>query len=122
MDVERRGLAPIVDLARCFALEAGSSSRNTADRLDDAARAGVLSEGTQAAVGEAFRFLLGLRLEVQLRAAAAGAAPPEELALSDLNGLQRTRLKDAFRAIRRWQESAAYRYQPDLVMIGPGSR
>jgi CBS domain-containing protein len=120
VDLAREGLSPIVALARCFALEAGSVARGTLERLDAAARAGVLSEATHAAVTEAFRFLLSLRLGVQLRRTAAGRpARDEVVALAELVAIERTRLKDAFRAIRRWQENAAYRYQPDLVMGGP---
>jgi CBS domain-containing protein len=119
VDVKRHGLSPIVFLARPFALEAESRSVNTLDRLDDALAAGTLSEATHAAVSEAFRFLLGLRLAVQLRAAAAGRPPSQEVALAELTAIERTRLKDAFRAIARWQESAAYRWEPDLVMSGP---
>jgi CBS domain-containing protein len=118
VDLDRQGLSPIVALARCFALDAGSTARGTVERLDQALRAGVLSEGTHAAMTEAFRFLLRLRLSVQLRAVAAGRPPVDEVALSDLTGMERTRLKEAFRAIRKCQENAEYRYQTDLVMTG----
>jgi CBS domain-containing protein len=121
VDLVRDGLSPIVALARCFALEAGSVVRGTLERLDAAVKGGVLSEETHASVTEAFRFLLSLRLGIQLREAAAGGPARDEVALSELVGIERTRLKDAFRAIRRWQENAAYRYQPDLVMGGPAS-
>jgi CBS domain-containing protein len=122
VDVKRHGLSPIVFLARCFALEAGSRSVNTLERLGDALRAGGLSEATHAAVSEAFRFLLGLRTAVQLRAVAAGGPPTDEVALSELTALERTRLKDALRAISRWQEAAAFHWQTDLVMSGAPRR
>jgi CBS domain-containing protein len=122
VDLERRGIGLIVSLARCFALDAGSLARNTLERLDDARKAGVLSEATHASVTEALRFMLGLRLSVQLRAIAAGRPPVDEVSLAELTGLERSRLKDSFRAIRRWQEAAAYRYHPDLIMTGPGTR
>ena len=80
VDVKRQGILPIVLLARCFALDAGSRARGTLERLDDAMRAGLLSERTHAAVTEAFRFLLGLRLGVQLRAIAAGTAVADHVA------------------------------------------
>jgi CBS domain-containing protein len=119
VDLARGGLAPIVRLARCFALEGGSLARGTLERIDAARRAGVLSDATHVAAGEAFRFLLSIHLAVQLRAAAAGRPGARDVALSELAAIERTRLKDAFRAVRRWQESAAFRYQPDLVMGGP---
>jgi CBS domain-containing protein len=119
VDLDRDAILPIVALARCFALEAGSAARGTLERLDDAARAGTLSDRTHAAVTEAFRFLLTLRLAHALRGAAAGRPAAGEIALTELAGIERTRLKDAFRAIRSWQGAAAFRYQPDLVMAGP---
>jgi CBS domain-containing protein len=122
VDLERQGLLPIVALARCFALDAWSTARGTIDRLDQALRAGVLSEGTHAGMTEAFRFLLRLRLSVQLRAVAAGRPRVDEVALSELTGTERTRLKEAFRAIRKCQENAQYRYQTDLVMTGAPAR
>ena len=122
VDVKRQGTLPIVLLARCFALDAGSRARGTLERLDDAMRAGLLSERTHAAVTEAFRFLLGLRLGVQLRAIAAGTAAADHVLLSELAGIERSRLKDAFRAIRRWQKSASRRYEPDLVAPAPAPR
>lgn len=117
VDVERQGLRPIVALARCFAVEVRSRSSGTFDRLDDAKRAGVLSERTHGAVAEAFRFLLGLHLALSLRAG-PGHGAPGPVALGDLTALERTRLKDAFRVIHGWQERAAHRYQPDLVIDG----
>jgi CBS domain-containing protein len=122
VDLARRGLRPVVELARCFAVEAGSRAPGTVERLEDARKAGILSDATHAAITDAFGFLLGLRLAVQLRAAAARRPPGDEVALAELTGIERTRMKDAFRAIRRWQEAASYRYEPDLVMTGPGPR
>jgi CBS domain-containing protein len=68
-------------------------------------------EETRALVADAYRFLLGLRLRLQLRAVSHGDAPSNKVALSDLSALERTRLKEAFRAIRGWQSGAEYHYQ-----------
>ena len=62
-----------------------------------------------------YRFLVGLRLRLQLRAIADGKSPSQEAALSELTGLERSRLKDSFRAIKAWQEKAAYHYQTDFL-------
>jgi CBS domain-containing protein len=111
VDLKRHALVPIVSLARCAALEVNSAATGTLARLDDARRAGALFEEAHSSVAEAFRFLLGLRLEVQLRALAAGAPPTDDVALAELTGMQRSRLKDAFHAIEAWQDTAAHRYQ-----------
>jgi len=84
-------------------------------RLEDAARAGLMDESLHAGVSEAYRFLLGLRLRVQLRRLAEGKAPSSEVALAELSGIERSRLKDAFRAVKTWQERAAYHYQATVA-------
>jgi CBS domain-containing protein len=111
VDLERQGLRPIVSLARCYAVELGSRRRSTLSRLEDALRAGIIAERTQEAIAEAFRFLLQLRAAVRLRAMAAGRGEAEPVAIAELTGMERTRLKEAFRAIRRWQEGAYHRYR-----------
>ena len=111
----KAGIAPVVVLARCYAIEVGSRSRATLERLEDAARAGLMDETFQASVSEAYRFLLGLRLRLQLRRLAQGKAPASEVALAELSGIERSRLKDAFRAVKTWQERAAYHYQATVA-------
>jgi CBS domain-containing protein len=114
VDLKAHGISPIVFLARCYGLEAGASERNTLARLEAAARAGHLAEENLALVSDAYRFLLGLRLRLQLRAISRGEAPSNKVALSELSALERTRTKEAFRAIRSWQESAAYHYHVEF--------
>jgi CBS domain-containing protein len=114
VDLKAQGIAPVVALARCQGLEARSPARGTLERLEAAARAGVVDEGLYASVAEAYRFLSDLRLHLQLRDLAAGRARTNEVALSALTAVERSRLKDAFRAIRRWQERAVYHYRTDF--------
>jgi len=119
LDLKAQGLAPIAFLARCYALQAGSDARGTADRLAAAARAGLVEEQVAQPAASAYRFLLGLRLAVQLRRAAergagGGASPPalgSEVALAELSGVERSRLKDALRAVKSLQEHAARHFR-----------
>jgi CBS domain-containing protein len=111
VDLKAHGVSPIVFLARCFALEAGTRARSTVERLEAAARAGLVDEQDAARVGEALRFVLGLRLRRQLDARARGAALTSKVALSDLSAIERTRLKEAFRAVETWHEHARHHYQ-----------
>jgi CBS domain-containing protein len=62
-------------------------------------------------VVEAFRFVLGLRLQRQLAARGRGAPVTARVALSDLTAIERTRLKEAFRAVDTWHEHAKHHYQ-----------
>jgi CBS domain-containing protein len=114
IDLKVHGISPIVFLARCYAIEVGSPHRNTLDRLDAAARAGLLGAETRVTIREAYRFLLALRLREQVRRLAEGRQPANRITLSALSSIERSRLKESFRAIRSWQEKAAYHYRTDL--------
>ncbi len=114
VDLEAGGLVPVVHLARCYALEVGSTAGATLERLAAARDAGLVSATAHDAVAQAYRFLLGLALRHRLRLLAEGRPPAAELAVADLSAIERTRLNESFRAIRRWQEKAAYHYRTDF--------
>jgi len=114
VDLEAGGILPVVLLARCYGLEVATPARATLDRLAAAREAGIVSAQAHESVAQAYRFLLGLKLRHQLRLHAEGRPPGAEVALADLSAIERTRLKDSFRAIRRWQEKAAYHYRTDF--------
>ncbi len=111
VDLKKHGLAPVASLARCYALELGGDERNTLDRLAAAERAGRMDAELRETVAEAYRFLLGLRLRHQLRHVSEGLPPGDELPLSELSPVERSRLKESFGAIRRWQELAGHKYR-----------
>ena len=111
VDLKAHGIAPVVFLARCHALEAGTRARGTVERLEAAVRAGFLEEETAATVTEAYRFLIGLRLRLQLRRLAEGKTPSNAVAFSELGAVERSRIKEAFRVVRSWQELAAHHFQ-----------
>lgn len=106
VDLKAQGLSPVVFLARCYGLEAGTRARSTLERLDAAARAGLVAEEERAAVSEAFRFVLGLRLRRELDARSRGAPVTSRISLGALTAIERTRLKEAFREIERWHGAA----------------
>jgi CBS domain-containing protein len=114
VDLKLHGISPIVFLARCYALEAGTVARNTLERIEAAARADLLDRETADTVAEAHRFLVSLRLRLQLRAIAEGGQPTNRVALSGLSAVERARVKDAFRAIRGLQDRAAFHYRTDF--------
>ncbi|HTT69576.1 MAG TPA: DUF294 nucleotidyltransferase-like domain-containing protein [Anaeromyxobacteraceae bacterium] len=114
VDLKLQAISPIVFLARPYALEVGSPARNTLERLEAAVQAGLLSPDVRSTLREAYRFLLGLRLREQTHMLSAGKPVTNRIALSALSSIERSRLKDSLRAIRSWQETAAYHYRTDL--------
>ena len=113
-DLKEQGIVPIVYLARCYGLEVGTRARGTLERLEAAANAGLLSQDAHEGVAQAYRFLVGLRLRHQLRTLSEGRVPTSVVRLADLSAIERSRLKDSFRAIARWQERAAFHYRTDF--------
>jgi CBS domain-containing protein len=114
VDLKAHGISPIVALARRFALEVGTRARSTVDRLGRAVHAGLLDGETAATLSETYRFLLGLRLRLQLRMAAEGRPIGNKVKLAELGEIERSRLKDAFRVIRSWQEKSAFQFSVEL--------
>ena len=114
VDLKLQGISPIVFLARPYALEVGSSSRNTLARLDAVVAAGLIGPDVRATLREAYRFLLGLRLREQARMLSEGKPAVNRVSLSALSSIERSRLKDSLRAIREWQDTAAYHFKTDL--------
>ena len=111
VDLKAGGIIPIVSLARLHALEARVSVRPTIERLDAAVGAGVLSREGAETLGEAFRFILRLRLRGQLAKIRVRQTPGNRASLEDLSPLERRHLKESFVAIHEAQEAAALRYQ-----------
>lgn len=114
VDLKAQGITPVVQLARCYGVEVGTAARATLDRLGAAREAGLVSPQGYESVAQAYRFLVGLRLRHGLRDLAEGRPPSSRVAASELAPIERTRLKDSFRAVKRWQDRAAYHYRTDF--------
>ena len=111
LDLKRQGIAPVVFLARCYGLAVGSNARSTLERLRAATRAGLMGADASATVIDSYRYLLGLRLRMQLKMISEGKPPTNIVSLARLSAIERSRLKDSLRAVGSWQDKAAYRYQ-----------
>jgi CBS domain-containing protein len=110
IDLKVGGIGAIVMLARLYALAARASPRPTLERLEAAARAGTLSRAGAEILGESFRFLTRLRLQEQMRSFRSGEEPSNRVRPEELSPLERRRLVEALRAVRKQQEAAALRF------------
>ena len=115
IDLKACGIAPIVDLARLFALEAGSHATATVARLRAAAEHGTAGEATAADLAAAFEYLQQVRLGHQVSRLAAEAAPDDVVALAELTMLQRRWIRDALHLVHTCQESVRIAYRVDLI-------
>jgi CBS domain-containing protein len=113
-DMKLKGISPIVFLARVYGLESAARTSNTLDRLRTCVEAGLIAQDTCDTLSEAYRFLLRVRLREQIKMISLGKPPSNMISLSDLSSMERSRLRDAFRAVEVWHERAAYHYRTDL--------
>jgi CBS domain-containing protein len=114
IDLKAHGTAPIVDLARLFALEAASPETATVARLRAASERGRVGR-TAADLAAAFEYLQEVRLRHQASRLQAAAAPDDLVALADLGALERRWLKDAFHLLHTCQEGVRIAFQADLL-------
>lgn len=114
VDLKAHGTAPIVDLARLFALEAGRPEMGTVARLLAAAHQGTAGR-VAIDLAAAFEDLQQLRLGHQAAHLAAGTPADGIVAIGELSALQRRRLKDTMHLVHICQESLRITYRTDLI-------
>jgi len=115
VDLKKGGIAPIVSLARVYALEAGSQARATVERLQAAARESKISQDGAETLIEAFGFLMRLRLREQLASLHRGETLTNKVLLERLSPLERRHLKEAFLHVREMQEAMSHRFHTDRL-------
>ena len=113
LDVKVSGTAPIVLLARLYALAAGSAAHSTVERLR--AASGTLSPPDAEALIDAYRFLTGLRLGHQLEQIRAGLPADNLIRLDAMTTEDRRRLRTALHVIRDVQEITARNFATHTV-------
>ena len=101
IDLKKQGARLFTDAARLWALQAGSWTTGTADRLRAAGAARSGSAADTAAEVEAFHLIQRFRIEQQLKTKDPDAANRVDPA--ELNDLHRLMLKEAFRQARKVQ-------------------
>lgn len=110
LDLKHNGIAPIVDLARIYALSEGIAEVNTIQRLQAAAGTKTLSESGSANLLDALSFIGTLRLEHQARQIENNIPPDNFMSPKEISRLEREHLKDAFKVIQTMQATMQSRY------------
>ena len=110
-DIKHRGIVPITDLARVYALSCGSPEVNTLERLRDAVERKALSHEGAANLIDALEFIATLRIRHQATQLKQGEPADNYMPPDDLSPLERDHLKEAFKVIATMQEALGSRYQ-----------
>jgi CBS domain-containing protein len=111
IDLKRRGIIPIVNLARFHAIAAGVTVSSTLERLTATQAAGQLSAEAASELQEVFELILRLRLEQQVAQVERGEEPGNLLDPRELPPLTRTQMVQAFQVVAHHQKLLG-RYVP----------
>ncbi|WP_223789048.1 putative nucleotidyltransferase substrate binding domain-containing protein [Marinicella meishanensis] len=110
LDMKKRGILPLTDVARVFALDAGTALINTRDRIQAACQAGVISSEAADDLIDSHDFLCTVRLQHQVKNIQAGQAANNHVNPDELSSLERRHLKDAFELISTYQDVVSQKY------------
>jgi CBS domain-containing protein len=114
LDIKRRGIIPIVNLARFHAIANGVTISATVDRLEAAAESGALSPEIADGIKEAFGIVARVRLQHHAAQIEAGEAVDNMVDPEKLPPVSRRELREAFRVVAHAQKRMAT-FQPQGV-------
>jgi CBS domain-containing protein len=115
LDLKGRGSALIVDLARLYALEAGSAETNTLARLRLSASQSSLDQASAEELAAAFELINLFRMRHQYGQLQRGEVPTNMVPVSGLSKMEQRDLKEAMRAIEMNQRSVESTFQTGLL-------
>ena len=107
LDIKRRGIIPIVNLARFHAIANGVTISATVDRLEAAAESGALSAEIADGIKEAFGIVARVRLEHHAAQIEAGETVDSMVDPERLPPVSRRELREAFRVVAHAQKRMA---------------
>lgn len=113
-DIKLRGIMPIVELARLYALSEGRSEVNTYERIRTVADSPSLSRKGSDSLHDALSLIALLRLRHQAEQYRQGLAMDNFLKPTVLSALECQHLKDAFAVISELQAVVTQRFQSGL--------
>ncbi|MEW6637317.1 MAG: DUF294 nucleotidyltransferase-like domain-containing protein [Actinomycetota bacterium] len=110
-DLKRRGIRPLVDVARLFAMDARYlDSANTADRLRHSPASLPGAAQTAENALDAYQYLSEFRFRHHLQAIERGKEPGNRLDLSILSRTQQSMMSAVFSTVEAVQDEVANRY------------
>jgi CBS domain-containing protein len=111
LNMKVKGIAPLVDIVRLFALEKGVRETSTLERIEKIRPVHTIMEEHADDFEHAFEFIMLLRIHHQYKQIRTGASPDNFLNPNTLSNLERRSLKDAFGLISTVQDLLIERYK-----------
>jgi CBS domain-containing protein len=111
LNLKLNGLTPLVDAVRTLALDQRIFETNTLDRISALTEREVLAEAEASDLRDAFNVIMLVRVRHHVAAINQGREPDNYINPEELSIIQRTMLKEAFKAIDRLQKFLTVRYE-----------
>ena len=115
LDLKKKGVVPIVDVARVYALSHGIRSINTQDRLRELSDVGGMSSSGTNDLIEAYKFINSVRIKHQRRQIKSGKSVDNFVLTQEISSLDKKHLKDAFGIVSDMQSAMSSRYQTSIL-------
>lgn len=115
IDIKKLGIFPVVHGVRALALENRVPALGTVDRLRALEAAGKVDAALARDLTDALHFLIGLKLDNNLRQVAEGRQPGNAVRLSDLGTLDRQALKDSIAIVRGFKQWLGRHFRFDAL-------
>tara|TARA_R110000751_G_scaffold129972_3_gene231942 strand:- start:433 stop:960 length:528 start_codon:yes stop_codon:yes gene_type:complete len=110
LDLKHQAIAPVVDIARVYALALGLAEVNSKDRLKMAVERRGLSQEEASDLIDCFEFIRSVRFRHQSNQVKRGEVPTNNLPPKSLSRFEQEHLKDAFRIIRNHLDMISRNY------------
>jgi CBS domain-containing protein len=110
LDLKKGGIFPIVHGVRSLAIEHGLHETNTVKRLNKLSQLGVLKPEFARDLARALNYLMTLRLDAQLNAAASGSL----LRPATLTSMDRDLLRDSFQVVKQLRDLLRYHFKTNM--------
>lgn len=114
LNLKLRAIAPIVDLARLFALEKGIAETGTLDRLRTLRGLNTIVGSYGEELEQAFEFLMSLRIQHHHAQIAAGRELDNFVDPEFLSALEKKTAREAFRLVAKLQSLVIERYKASI--------
>ncbi len=116
LNLKKKGVVPIVDIARVYALSHGVRAVNTQGRLRELADVGGLSASGAKELIEAYKFINLVRIKHQSRQIKTNQSIDNLVPTIEISSLDQKHLKDAFSIVSNMQAVMSSQYQTSILL------
>lgn len=115
LNLKFRGIGPLVDIVRLFALESGISETSTFERIKALKDKHPIMRETAEELEQSFEFITLLRIHHQIEQIERGTSPDNFINPTMLSNLEKKSLKESFKVISKVQDFIIEQYRPGMV-------